>query len=167
MEEGNDHGNVSEQPLTEATIAPQPPTGLAQPHNANEPSIRIVLITFEDRIVDRILNGLKLQGCASSHHDGELHDNADDEQHDEPSANATIDASIEGERDLHLVEAKGDHVLEANAVVAAGGDKHLALVQAERDHVPQSTLEGNTSRLSSLELSDVHRPQALISDPIE
>ncbi|EOY16953.1 Uncharacterized protein TCM_036033 [Theobroma cacao] len=156
MEEGDDHGNGTPQPLrglpqthsanmpslTEVTTALQPLIGHAQLHNVNEPS------TFKDCIVGRILDGLKSRGGASSHDNGEDHDDVDDGQHDEPGVHIHHDVvSVDGENVTHVDDflndavardvtlqsndAEGDHVPEVDALVKAttGRDENLASVQ--------------------------------------
>ncbi|EOX92699.1 Uncharacterized protein TCM_001602 [Theobroma cacao] len=97
MEEGDDHGNGSEELLDNATIAPQPLRGPPQTHSANNPSIR--------------------SGGPSSHGAGEDHDELGVHIHDDAAgvdgypvldADTVIDASAEGEGDRYSVMESSD-----------------------------------------------------------
>ncbi|EOY26923.1 Uncharacterized protein TCM_028882 [Theobroma cacao] len=130
-------------------------------------SLTLIMQTFEDHIIGRILNGLKLQHDEPSVHI--KHDVVDAAENNVTRVNDVLDDAVAGDLTLQSVDVEGNHVLEANTVVEAttGEDGNLALVEAEGDHVLQNTPEGNVSRVSSLELSDVHHRDALISNPTE
>ncbi|EOX93417.1 Uncharacterized protein TCM_002293 [Theobroma cacao] len=138
-------------------------------------SLSVAMQTIEDRIVGRILDGLKSQG-GPSHDAGLEHDDADDGQHHEPGVD--IDDDVLG--------ADGEHVTHVDDVVkeAVAVDVTLQSNDVEGEHIPstdafidaaagaivlyrESTPDAVKIRLSSPESSAVHHGAAEISDPTE
>ncbi|EOY20447.1 Uncharacterized protein TCM_046044 [Theobroma cacao] len=99
-------------------------------------SLTLAMQTFKDRIIGRILGSLKSQGGALAHSNGEHHDDANDQQHNElgvhiyhdvigvdkknvTHVNDVLDDAMVGDVTLQSVDAEGDHVPQANTVVNA------------------------------------------------
>ncbi|EOY26308.1 Uncharacterized protein TCM_027788 [Theobroma cacao] len=138
-------------------------------------SLSVAMQTIEDRIVGRILDGLKSQG-GPSHGASLEHDDADDGQHHELGVDIDDDVlGADGEHETHV----DDVVEEAVAV-----DVTFQSDDAEGEHLPpadafvdavagaivlyrESTPDVVEIRLSSPESSAVHYDAAEISDPTE
>ncbi|EOY26758.1 Uncharacterized protein TCM_028723 [Theobroma cacao] len=138
-------------------------------------SLSVAMQALEDRIVGRILDGLKSQGSASQGA-GLKHDDANDGQHHEPGVD--IDDDVLG--------ANGEHITHVDDVVekAVAVDVTLQSDDAEGEHLPPTDAfvdaaaraivlyRGSTSdaveiQWSSPESSAVHHGAAEISDPTE
>ncbi|EOY03445.1 Uncharacterized protein TCM_018517 [Theobroma cacao] len=123
--------NANNPSLDHATTAPQPPRGLPQMHNANNQSLREWMIAPQPPIDPAQPHNDNEPPCGPSSHDANKdHDDADDGQHDEPSVHIHDD----------VVGADGDPIPEANPNDAVAGDMTLQSNDAEVDPVPKADL---------------------------
>lgn len=109
-------------------------------------SLTLAMQMFEDRVITRILKGMKSQGDPSSHNIGEDDVDADDGQHDEATIHFHDDVLghdgddvVAADVTLQSDDAKGVHVPQADSVIDAfvGGEGDLHSLVAKGVHISE------------------------------
>ncbi|EOY22973.1 Uncharacterized protein TCM_014994 [Theobroma cacao] len=183
MDEGDDHGQGSEQSLdhglaapepptdppqmqsgndpsfTEARTSPQAPIDLVQPHIANEPAFTEVTTGPEAPIGSTLPQTVNEPAGGPSDGAGLEHDDADDGQHHEPGVDVDIDDDVLG--------ADGEHVTHVDDVVEEAVAVVVTLYNRSYRFLSWSTPNAIEIRSLSPESSVVHHGTAEILDPTE